>query len=64
MPSADSDLPHDVAHYASPDPDYPWRKDAYQSYLLAYRLKALAKGSARPSTPAEMYHAEMHGVIP
>lgn len=56
-------LPHDVAHYFTHDPDYNWRVDAYHSYLLAMRLKGLAIGSIRPATPAEMYHAEIHGQI-
>jgi hypothetical protein len=57
-------LPHDVANYATPDPDYPWRLDAYRCYLLAYRLKALAAGFQRPTTPGELYYAERHGAIP
>ena len=57
-------LPHDVLHHAIQDAQYPWRIDAYRSYLLAIRCKALAIGSVRPSTPAEFYWAEAHGVIP
>lgn len=57
------ELPHDVIHYETPDPDYPWRLDAYRCYLLACRLKALAVGSLRPATPAELYWAEAHGQI-
>ncbi len=59
-----SDLPHDVLHHAIQDAQYPWRIDAYRCYLLAIRCKALAIGSVRPSTPAEFYWAEAHGVIP
>ena len=58
------DLPHDVATYTTPDPDYPWRLDAYRCYLRAMRLKALAIGSIRPASPVEMYHVEHHGMIP
>lgn len=43
---------------------YNWRADALASYHLAYRLKAIAKGTVRPATPAEMYWAESHGAIP
>lgn len=43
---------------------YNWRLDAYRCYLLALRLKALAIGSIPPASPAEMYWAEAHGVIP
>lgn len=43
---------------------YDWRLDALRSYHLAMRLKAIAIGSMRPTTPAELYWAEMHGVIP
>lgn len=57
-------LPHDVAHFALQDPTYNWRLDAYHCYLLAMRLKGLAIGSIGPTTPAEMYWAEAHGVIP
>lgn len=59
-----SDLPHDVATYDTPDATYPWRLDAYRCYLLALRMKGLAIGSIRPSTPAEMYWAEAHHQIP
>jgi hypothetical protein len=58
----DAPLPHDVSHYETTD--YPWRHDAYRCYLLALRMKALAIGSIRPTTPAELYWAERHGVIP
>jgi hypothetical protein len=58
----DAPLPHDVIHYETHD--YPWRIDAYRCYLLALRFKALAAGSIRPSTPAELYWAERHGQIP
>lgn len=58
-----SALPHDVATYGT-DPDYNWRLDAYHSYLLAMRLKALAIGSMRPSSVWEFYYCEAHGVIP
>jgi hypothetical protein len=60
----DTPLPHDVTHYETPDATYPWRIDAYRCYLLALRMKALAIGSIRPTTPAELYWAERHGVIP
>lgn len=43
--------------------EYNWRKDAIESYTLAYRLKALAKGSVRFKTLPEMYWQEAHGVI-
>jgi hypothetical protein len=58
----DAPLPHDVIHYSTTD--YPWRHDAYRCYLLALRMKALAIGSIQPTTPAELYWAERHGVIP
>lgn len=64
MKASSDDLPHCVATYETPDSDYPWRLDAYRCYLLALRLKALAIGSIRPATPAEMYWAEMHGQTP
>jgi hypothetical protein len=57
-------LPYDVATYPSFHPDYNWRIDAYYCYLLAIRLKALAAGSIRPATPAELYWQEHHGQIP
>jgi hypothetical protein len=57
-------LPHDVAHYETPDPTYNWRLDAYRCYLLAIRLKALRVGSIRPASPAEVYWQELHGQIP
>jgi hypothetical protein len=59
-----AELPHDVANYQTPDPDYPWRIDAYRCYLLAIRLKSIAIGATPPSTPAEFYWAERNGVIP
>jgi hypothetical protein len=43
---------------------YNWRTDAFQSYLYALRMKALAIGSLRPATPAELYWQELHGQIP
>jgi hypothetical protein len=46
------------------DAAYNWRLDAYRCYLLAYRLKALAAGFLRPTTPNELYFAEQHGAIP
>lgn len=55
------ELPHDVVAYEAAD--YPWRLDAYHCYLLALRMKALAIGSLRPATVAEMYWAEAHGQI-
>jgi hypothetical protein len=55
------ELPHDVIHYETTD--YPWRIDAYRCYLLALRMKGLAIGSIRPSTPNELYWAESHGQI-
>jgi hypothetical protein len=57
-------LPHDVASYHHPDPDYNWRIDAYHCYLLAIRLKSIAIGATRPATPNELYWAEAHGQIP
>ncbi len=60
--NSSADLPHDVAHYHQPD-DYPWRLDAYRSYLFALRMKALAIGARRAATPAEMYWQEAHGTI-
>ena len=45
-----------------PEPD--WQADAIANYTLAYRVKALLRGSVRPSSPAEMYEVERHGVIP
>lgn len=56
-------LPHDVATHKT-EHDYSWRVDAYHCYLLALHMKALAKGSRRPATVAELYWCEMHGVIP
>lgn len=43
--------------------DYDWRIDAFQSYQHAIRMKALAIGSMRFQTPAEMYWQEQHGQI-
>ena len=60
-----TDLPQDITAYHDPAvDDYNWRLDAYRSYLLAIRMKALAIGSIGPATPAEMYWAEAYGQIP
>jgi hypothetical protein len=45
-------------------PDFDWRADAIANYTLAYRLKALMKGSVRFKAPCEMYFQESCGVIP
>jgi hypothetical protein len=45
-------------------PDFDWRTDAIANYALAYRLKALGIGSARPKTLPELYFCESAGVIP
>lgn len=60
-----TDLPNDIIAHHNPAVDaYNWRLDAYRSYLLAIRMMALAIGSVRPATPAEMYWQEQHGQIP
>lgn len=60
----EDELPYDVAQHEVDDLDYNWRQDAYECYLLAYRIKALIKGSARFETLPEMYLVESVGGIP
>ena len=43
---------------------YSWELDSYRSWQLALRCMALACGSRRFETLAEMYWAEQQGQIP
>lgn len=43
---------------------YDWRTDSIRSWQYALHMLALACGSRRFTTCAELYWQEQHGVIP